>query len=206
MKMTNVKNKTHRPVTLARTAAGTVFALSAALSGSVLGQEPSALKSLDAYKMQGLEVAMQTKAALGSELMKAIAAGGPENAVTFCNTQALPITAGMSDKLGVEVSRVSDRPRNPSNTANGEEAAIILSYKEMLASGQQPAPVVRVHDETVTGYYPIVTNSMCLKCHGAKGTDISPATQAILDDLYPGDQATGYDEMELRGLFVVNMD
>jgi hypothetical protein len=126
--------------------------------------------------------------------------------VAFCNTQALPITQAMSEKLGMDVSRVSDQPRNPANTANDEELAIIASFKEALALGQQPAPAMREHDETVTGYYPIVTNGMCLKCHGVEGVDISSATQAVIDKEYPQDQATGYGERELRGLFVVKMD
>jgi hypothetical protein len=148
---------------------------------------------------------MQTKAALGGELMKAIEAGGPASAVAFCNTRALPITQEMSDKLGVEVSRSSDQPRNPANAANDEELAIIAAFKESLTRGQQPTPEIREHDGTVVGYYPIVTNAMCLTCHGVEGSDISPATQAAIDARYPEDRATGYGENALRGLFVVKM-
>jgi hypothetical protein len=56
------------------------------------------------------------------------------------------------------------------------------------------------------GYYPIVTNAMCLQCHGTEGVDISPSTQAVIDRQYPDDQATGYGEKQLRGLFVVTMN
>ena len=191
---------------LARTAAAAVFLLGPAFGAPAIGAETSGAKSLEDYRMQGLQAAMQTKGALGGELMKALEAGGPENAVAFCNTRALPITREMSDKLGMEVARVSDQPRNPANAANEEELAIIASFKEALARGRQPAPAVREHDATVVGYYPIVTNEMCLNCHGVEGTDISAATQAAIDERYPQDQATGYGEKELRGLFVVTME
>jgi nitrate reductase cytochrome c-type subunit len=163
-------------------------------------------KTLDDYLTQGLAAAMQTKSALGGELMKAMEAGGPEGAVAFCNTRATPIAAEVSERLGMEVTRVSDQPRNPANAANEEELEVIARLKEALASGAPPKPELRDHGEQVVGYYPIVTNEMCLKCHGTKGVDISPATQAVIDSQYPADQATGYGEQELRGLFVVTMD
>jgi len=189
-----------------RTAAAAMLAIGPAIGFPAMGEDTPGAKSLEDYRLQGLRAAMQTKGALGSELMKAVEAGGPAGAVAFCNTRALPITQDMSEKLGVDVSRVSDQPRNPANAANDEELAIIASFKESLARGQPPAPAVREHDETVVGYYPIVTNAMCLKCHGAEGSDISPATQAAIDERYPADQATGYGENALRGLFVVKMD
>lgn len=46
---------------------------------------------------------------------------------------------------------------------------------------------------------------MCLQCHGEAGTEIAPATLAVLQREYPDDRATGYGADELRGLFVVGM-
>jgi hypothetical protein len=190
---------------LINTIAAAAMTLGSTLGSPALGQEAVQTATLQDYQMQGLQAAMQTKGALGSELMKAIQAGGPENAVAFCNTQALPITAEMSSKLGMAVSRVSDQPRNPANAANDEELEIIAALKDALANGQPPLPTMRESNETVTGYYPIVTNAMCLQCHGTEGEDIDAATLAVIDSRYPHDQATGYGENELRGLFVVNM-
>ena len=44
----------------------------------------------------------------------------------------------------------------------------------------------------------------CLACHGLK-EQISPEVQAQLDRLYPEDQATGFNEGDLRGWFWVNV-
>lgn len=198
-------SKEARQRIVVRTIAAAVLAFGPTLVAPAMGQASAEGNALDDYRMQGLKAAMQTKGALGGELMKAMEAGGPENAVAFCNTRALPITEEMSSKLGMDVSRVSDQPRNPVNAANDEELAVIAAFKDALARGQQPVPAVREHQESVIGYYPIVTNEMCLKCHGTEGKDISPATQTAIDARYPDDQATGYGEKELRGLFVVNM-
>lgn len=161
--------------------------------------------SLEAYLQRGLQAAMQTRAALGSSLMQAIDSAGTDGAVAFCNTRAAPIAQEVSAELGAEVTRVSDRPRNPGNVASDDERAVIARFKEVLAGGGQPAPEVREEGEHVVGYYPIVTNGMCLQCHGVEGTDISAVTQRVIDALYPDDQATGYLVNDLRGLFVVSM-
>lgn len=201
---THTSQGPHQRILISAMAAA-LFALGQALALPAMSEENAQTTTLDDYRAQGLQAAMQTKGALGSELMKAIAAGGPENAVAFCNTRALPITREMSGKLGMAVSRVSDQPRNPANAANDEELEIIAALKDALANGQPPLPTMRAAKDTVTGYYPIVTNAMCLQCHGKEGVDIDAATLAVIDSRYPHDRATGYGENELRGVFVVKM-
>jgi mono/diheme cytochrome c family protein len=85
------------------------------------------------------------------------------------------------------------------------ELAIISDFKTALAAGEKPKAVLRERGEQVVGYYPIVTNGMCLQCHGEAGSQISAATLALIERLYPEDKATGYGVNELRGLFVVGM-
>ena len=157
------------------------------------------------YRRYGQQLAMQTKTALGSNLKKALKAGGPEEAVAFCNTQAEPIADDMSAKLDAAIGRVSDRPRNPANAADDVELAIIRDFKTALAAGEKPEAALRERGDQVVGYYPIVTNGMCLQCHGEAGTQISPETLELIERLYPEDKATGYGVNELRGLFVVGM-
>ena len=184
--------------------ATTMLAAGVALAEPDTGLESGA--NLDVYRQKGLEAALQLKGALGSQLKQAMAAGGSEGAVAFCNARALSITRETSNSLGTQVVRVSDRPRNPANAANAHELAVIARFKDALAAGDKPSPQLDARGEQVIGYYPIVTNGMCLKCHGQPGADITSATQAVIDSRYPQDQATGYAENELRGLFVVTME
>lgn len=163
------------------------------------------LNSDDDYKKHGLMLAMQTKSALGAQLKKAIVENGTEGAVEFCNDQAIPITTSMSEQLNASIKRVSDKPRNPDNLANTQELEIINSLKLAMASGQQPTPQVMQQDINMVGYYPIVTNGMCLGCHGVPDKQIDAKTLSMIKGLYPQDKAIGYDANELRGLFVVEM-
>lgn len=157
------------------------------------------------YLAQGKQFAMQTKAQLGKNLMAAINEKGPEGAVSFCNTRAYPLTDSMAVALGAKIKRVSDRPRNPNNRANREQLAYIQKAKADLAEGKPIEPKITELENAMVGYYPITTNAMCLKCHGLPEKDINQATLDVLAALYPDDEAKGYGENELRGIWVVEM-
>jgi cytochrome c553 len=157
------------------------------------------------FAKQGRRYAMQTKSVLGSNLLKAIKSGGPEHAVTFCNIRAETLTDSSGTAQNVSIRRVSDRPRNPVNAADSMELAKIIALREDLAGGISLPYRLHEEEQTITGYYPIVTNDMCLKCHGEKGENIAPTTLSALEALYPDDKATGYAANQLRGIWVVEM-
>ncbi len=59
--------------------------------------------------------------------------------------------------------------------------------------------------KTLVGFYaPIITNTLCLQCHGKPGSDIKPKVLASLKDLYPNDMAKGYDANQVRGLWSID--
>jgi cytochrome c551/c552 len=158
------------------------------------------------YEDLGRNVANETKANLGKNLMAAIKEKGAAGAVEFCNTRAIPITDSMSVVLNTKVKRVSDKPRNPSNQANADELAYIESWKTAKTKGEQVAPLIAERNGKMVGYYPIETNAMCLQCHGTPEKQITPETLSKIKKLYPADKAVGYGENEIRGIFVVEMD
>ena len=143
--------------------------------------------------------AAEAQQLLGSQLKQKIAEGGPENALEFCNINAIPLTDSISKKYTVTIKRVSDQYRNPDNAANPQEIAVITTYKAMLAAGKMPEGLLK------DGYYysPIVTNAMCLQCHGTPGKEMTEQTHKKIKSLYPDDKATGYDVDELRGIFSI---
>ena len=98
--------------------------------------------------------------------MSQITANGTEAALSFCNVQAIPLTDSMALAQSVQIKRVSDRPRNPDNRANEKELDYILSQKESLSKGEAPKPMSFEDNGLTIGYYPIMTNAMCLQCHG----------------------------------------
>ncbi|WOJ94741.1 DUF3365 domain-containing protein [Congregibacter variabilis] len=158
------------------------------------------------YLRHGKKIALSTKAELGSNLKQALNTGDTVSAIGFCQDNAIPISERMSQKLKASITRVSDRPRNPDNKADKTQMQYIVAAKKALAQGEQPKPLMQQIDDQMVGYYPIVTNAMCLQCHGTNAADISADTAAALDTEYPLDQARGYGLNELRGIFVVSMD
>jgi mono/diheme cytochrome c family protein len=163
-------------------------------------------KGKKSYLEKGKEIALSTKAVLGKNLLTAINAEGADHAVEFCNTRAIHLTDSMGQELNAKVKRVSDLNRNPGNVANEDELAYILETKEKLQTGLEPKPKLTDAGDRMIGYYPILTNEMCLKCHGKPKADINQATLDVIAALYPEDKAKGYGLNELRGIWVIEMD
>jgi hypothetical protein len=153
----------------------------------------------------GQQIAIAVQKELGGNLMKAIAEGGPEYALEFCSERALLLTDSMGLLQNAQIRRVSDQNRNPLNVANESELAYIREVKGALANGQSVKGQLNTIEGSHIGYYPIVTNGMCLQCHGQKGQDILPSTLAKIEALYPEDLAVGYGANELRGIWVVEL-
>jgi hypothetical protein len=159
----------------------------------------------DPMLQKGKEYALTVKAELARNLLGAIAQRGTAGAVDFCNIKAIPITDSLSTQLGVHIRRATDQPRNPDNLANQDEMAYINKAKMDLMQGSEIKPQLIRKDSVAVGYYPIITNAMCLQCHGQKGSEIAYETMKVLREKYPDDQAFGYSAEQLRGIWVVEM-
>ncbi|HAT77048.1 MAG TPA: hypothetical protein DCS19_09440 [Flavobacterium sp.] len=150
--------------------------------------------------------AMQTKGVLGKNLINAINKQGTEKAIEFCSTRAIVITDSMGTALNATIKRVSDQPRNSLNLANKDEIAFINELKEKISKGEKLTSKMTESNGKTVGYFPIETNAMCLQCHGSKDSDIKPDVLKKINLLYPKDQATGYKENQIRGIFVVTQN
>ena len=165
----------------------------------------NSLQGSQSYEAIGMKHAMSAKAVLGKNLMQTIASKGTDEALAFCNINAIPLIDSVAKSLNVNIKRVSDKPRNSNNQANAAE----LSYIEMAKMAMSKNEVVRAKvteiNGRMVGYYPIETNKMCLQCHGKTDSDIKVSTMEKIGKLYPKDKATGYAENQVRGIFVVDM-
>lgn len=169
---------------------------------AVLG---NAENDVDSYLKKGQSIAFATKAVLGKNLLKAIQDKGVHGAVDFCNVKAIPLTDSMATNLKASIKRVSDKNRNPNNAANQKELEYIVFAKQELVQHGNAKPKVFEQNGKMVGYYPIITNDMCIKCHGNKTTDIDTKTLSAINKQYPNDKGTGYATNELRGIWVVEM-
>lgn len=136
---------------------------------------------------------------LSGELGKAMAEGGPTHAIPFCSTEAGSLTAEVAEAHGVELVRLSDRPRNPAQRATGEDLAALEAMR-----GERKPSVAWEADGTAVVRLPIVLNNpICLNCHG--GEEVAEETRKVLAELYPADEATGYTMDDLRGLWRIEL-
>lgn len=158
------------------------------------------------YLALGKNISTKTQIELARNLMGAINYGGTEHALTFCNANAIQITDSMAHVLNASIKRVSDKPRNKVNQANKLEMKYIQTLKDNIAKGEKPSAKMVEIDGKMVAFYPIVTNQMCLQCHGKTDINIEAATLEKINFLYPDDKATGYTENEIRGLWVVEMN
>ena len=136
------------------------------------------------------------KANLKSALMEGMQ-NGPAVAIEVCSEDAPRIAASLSVN-GVRMGRSSEKLRNPDNAP----PAWLVPVLEAYASEQgELAPTVVAIDDGRTGYAePIRVQSLCLTCHGK---NLQPDIAARLEALYPEDEATGFSEGDLRGVFWV---
>ena len=153
---------------------------------------------------RGLQYALTTKAVLGKHLMGTIQNKGTLEALSFCDERAYPLTDSMSVAHNAKIKRVTDKPRNPNNLANAEELGYLNTFKTKLAANQEISPIVKATEDHVKFYYPIITNSMCLQCHGAPKQDIKPEVTAKLAELYPNDKAINYTVDQIRGIWSIS--
>lgn len=156
------------------------------------------------YSERGLQYALSTKAVLGKNLMGKIQKEGTLAALKFCHLKAYPLTDSMSVYHNAIIKRVSDKPRNPKNTANLKELNIINSFKNDSKVDKDSDPIVIESSNNVEVYYPIKTNGLCLQCHGSTTADIAPKTMSEILKLYPEDKAVGYTFNQIRGAWKVS--
>ena len=141
---------------------------------------------------------------LVGELKKGMKAGGPNQAISVCNTKAMPIASKHSAQTGWTVRRSSHKLRNPENKPDTFEARAISEFQRRQANGEKAKDMVMTMTTIENGQKTfrmvkaIPTGKPCVVCHGSA---IKPEVSAKIDSLYPNDKATGFKMGEMRGIF-----
>jgi hypothetical protein len=158
------------------------------------------------------EIARSTAADFGitlaGELQRAIASGGPANAIAVCNIAAPAVAAGKSSEHGMDIGRTSLKLRQPTNEPDGWETAQLLDFERRRAAGEDPA-TIEAGEYVLQGgrrvfrfMKAIPTSKICLNCHGA---NLTAEVRSKLNALYPEDAAVGFAAGDLRGAFTITM-
>jgi len=136
------------------------------------------------------------------DLQAALRAGlaqGPAEAVAACQLRAPEIATSLS-REGVRVGRTSHRLRNPSNSPPEWVSPILDAY---LAEPSDRAPKSTTLPNGNSGYAePLLTQPLCLTCHGQV---LAPDVAARIRELYPEDEAVGFEVGDLRGVLWVEL-
>lgn len=145
-------------------------------------------------------------AGLQTELKSALKEGGPVRAISVCNVKAGEIAGEVSERRGWRIGRTSLKVRNPDNEPDDWERGVLEEFERRLAGGEpvealERAEVVAQGDRRLFRYMKAIsTKPLCLTCHGS---DIDPAVEARLGELYPSDRARGFEVGDIRGAFTV---
>ncbi|MEZ6059028.1 MAG: DUF3365 domain-containing protein [Planctomycetaceae bacterium] len=134
---------------------------------------------------------------LSGRLTSVIEQNGPAAAIDVCRAEAPAMAEQVKQEFGVDIGRTSFRLRNSMNPAP--------DWATDFVTEQVDSPrLVALADETLGVLLPIRLQQKCVVCHGTE--DQIPAdVQAALKRQYPGDQATGFHENDLRGWFWVEV-
>ena len=184
-----------------------VLALSAILFTSA-GPSIAAPEEIATRSQASRAVIKQFAGTLKGELVSALKAGGPVNALGVCNVKAPEIADVHSTAKGWSVGRTSLKLRNPANAPDDWETKVLKDFEGRKAKGEDIAKME--YAEIVQGsggkkefrYMKAIPTAAkpCLACHGSK---ISPEVAAKLDELYPEDKARGYSAGDIRGAFTI---
>jgi len=139
---------------------------------------------------------------LRSELMAALNAYGPPYALQVCQIKA-PEIAAAHTKGGWSIKRVSEKYRNPDDRPINDEATILAKFADPNFHQDYYQDWYGTDSNRVFRYcQKIVTQPMCLQCHGDLQTMDSDLYKQV-KLTYPWDKATGHKAGDLRGMFVV---
>ena len=169
----------------------------------VLGpREPTVV---DIAFMEGAQLTQTAQMQLGGALKAALERGGVAEAVPYCQTAALPLTDSVgSTSLATNLRRTAMRYRNPANAPNAVDVRHMKIFMDQLAQGDTLMPQVEALPGGVLQYSrPILTQGMCLPCHGTVGESLATAHYEIIQSRYPQDSAIGFALGELRGIWSV---
>lgn len=152
------------------------------------------------YVYDARQAAKALQEALQKALISAMQTKGISGAVEICNERALPLTAEVSRDHGLSVRRTALRVRNPVNLPSSWEMEQLLAFEKRVSLGESLQSMEASTEEAGHLHYmkAIPVGNACLLCHGSQ---IDTGLYATIRKLYPEDQATGFNEGQLRGAF-----
>jgi hypothetical protein len=184
-----------------------IILLSTLLAASLFAEDQSATTKPMTVKQEGVSYIKKLGSTLKGEIqthMKAdptaVAAFG------FCTAKATELTAEVNKELPsyASVRRTALKVRNENNAPDATDTEVMEAYVKAIEEKTfSPTDIEVVEEGNVTRVYkPLLTEGVCLKCHGE---NISKEIKDMIATSYPKDQAVGFKAGELRGVIVAEI-
>jgi hypothetical protein len=173
---------------------------------TALAAAPVIADDTDARVASSRAAAKQLFEVLRDEMQTAVQSGGPLAAIEVCHTKAQVLTKKISDEKGWRVARTSQKIRNTKNAPDAWESGVLAEFDKRKAAGEaldnmEFHQVVDQGGKKVFRYMKAIPmGGVCSNCHGPK---LKPEVVQKLDELYPQDQARGFQVGDLRGAFTI---
>ncbi|OIP05630.1 MAG: hypothetical protein COX70_00945 [Flavobacteriales bacterium CG_4_10_14_0_2_um_filter_32_8] len=156
---------------------------------------------------KGKEIAQKAFIVLSGNVKQAMANGGIENALTYCNINAGGLMDSLSNYYRVTIKRTSRKTRNQTNNPTTEEKVVLDKYLEMKNKGKEMSPIISFLANGDTVFYaPIIMQPLCVSCHGTVGENISKENYAIIKNYYTTDKAIDFKAGDLRGIWSITFN
>ena len=152
------------------------------------------------YSDKGDSIVKLTFDTLRSALQQSLTEKGVEGAIEYCSINAYAITA-LHAKEELMIRRTAEKYRNPVNAPDSLEKLVFARYASLFEKKQPLENTVLESSGNIHYFKPIILQTMCKNCHGKSGSDIQPGVIEAIKKRYPADQATGFSEGDLRGMW-----
>lgn len=176
-----------------------VLALAASAAYAEVTREQAAEKSK--------EMVGELGGAVRSKLLETVKNSGFAAAIPVCKEIAPAKAKEVSGKYKASIRRVSLKNRNIGNTPDEYEASMLRNMEQDLAGGKLKEAYAEVviaagGKKNLRFMKPVVTEALCLNCHGTPDK-LNPEAAKAIKELYPDDKATGYGLNQIRGAVTV---
>lgn len=171
-----------------------------------VGEKRKAMSTVEEMLvLEARSIAKIFKTKLGNKLKSSISSRGLPDTIRVCSDTAPKIALDLSAKTIAKITRISLKTRN-SNIGIPDvwERSALREFEEnkkLLREGTV-LEKSQITNESGTFYYRYVqalgVKPVCLSCHGSV-REISKRVKDKINEIYPGDMATGYKQGDIRG-------
>ena len=154
---------------------------------------------LHATRWAGDSVTAYADTLLRRTLARELRKGNLAQAAAFCRPQHYPQVDSMARKWHVSLRRAEWQPAQASATPAAVDAAGL--HPDTMRLIGRPAADTFFYQRPI-----LLSNSLCLRCHGQPGRDLTLAEAQLLQQQHPGLKAVGRQQGQVLGAWQLTLE